>query len=133
MQRLTDEFMEERMGHKRRLDGKIEMIGWGLLLIWWGLRWWILLSLPDGSGLVGSGLILLGLNLARALANIPRRSLTTWLGLLALAGGGIMVVNETMHLPFQLPAFEILLIVVGVILLGRGLLRARSAGLEQEA
>jgi hypothetical protein len=125
--------MEELMETKRRFDGKIETIGWGLLLIWWGLRWWALLSLPDGSGLVGSGLILLGLNLARALAGIERRSLTTWCGLLALAGGGIMVVDAMKLLPFQLPAFEILLIVVGMILLSRGLLRARSVGAEQGA
>jgi hypothetical protein len=134
MQHLNDEFKEERMEHERNnLDGKIEMIGWGLLLIWWGLRWWILLSLPDGSGLVGSGVILLGSNLARSLLNIPTRGLTTWAGLLALTWGGLMVANETLHLPFELPAFEILLIVAGVILLGRGLQQARSVGLEQEA
>jgi hypothetical protein len=44
-----------------------------------------------------------------------------------------MVVNEILHLPFQLPAFEILLIVAGAILLIRGLQRAHSVGLEQEA
>jgi hypothetical protein len=130
MQRLA--FLEDLMGHKRNMDDKFETIGWGLLFIWWGLRWWVLISLPEGSGLVGSGVILLGLNIARSLANIPTRSLTTWLGLIALTGGGIMVVNESMHLPFQLPAFEILLIVAGVILLGRGLFRARRAGLEPE-
>ena len=121
------------MGHKRNLDAKIETIGWGMLFIWWGLRWWVLISLPEGSGLVGSGVILLGLNLARSLANIPTRSLTTWLGLLALAGGGLMVVNETAHLPFKLPVFEVLLIAMGLILLGRGLFRVRQGSMEPEA
>jgi hypothetical protein len=121
------------MDYKRRLDDKFETIAWGLLFIWWGLRWWILIMLPDGSGLVGTGLILLGLNLARSLIGIPTRSFTTLLGLLALGGGGLMVVNETMHLPFQLPVFETILIVIGLVLLGRGLMQVRRAGMEPEA
>ncbi len=127
---LLIDILEEKMGRKRNLDAKIETIGWGLLFIWWGLRWWVLISLPDGSGLVGSAVILLGLNLVRSLANIPTCGLTTWTGLLALAWGGLMVVNETMILPFKLPVFEVLLIAAGLILLGRGLLRARQSGLE---
>ena len=115
------------------LDDKFETIAWGLLFIWWGLRWWVLISLPDGSGLVGTGIILLGLNLMRSLAGISIRRFTTMLGLLAAGVGGLMVVNETMQLPFQLPVFETLLIVIGLIILGRGLLRASRAGLEQES
>jgi hypothetical protein len=121
------------MGTKRNLDAKIETIGWGLLFIWWGLRWWLLISLPDGSGLVGTGVILLGLNLARSLTNIRTRNLTTLLGLLTLAGGGIMVVDATMHLPFHLPAFEILLIVTGLVFLWRGMPRIRREDLSPEA
>ena len=121
------------MGHKRDLDSKVEMVGWGLLFIWWGLRWWVLVSLPDGSGLVGTGIILLGLNLIRSLVGIPTRSFTTTLGLLAAGVGGLMVVNESLHLPFQLPVFETLLIVIGIIFVGRGLLRASQADLEQKA
>ena len=115
------------------LDDKFETIAWGLLFIWWGLRWWVLISLPDGSGLVGTGVILLGLNLVRSLVSIPTRSFTTLLGLLALGVGGLMVANETLHLPIQPPVFETMLIVVGLILLGRGLLRAPKAGQGQEA
>ncbi len=121
------------MENKNDLDKKIEAIGWGSLLIWWGLRWWVLLALPDGSGLVGSGLILLGLNLARWLAGVPSRGLTTLLGLLALVSGGLMVVNETMHLPFQLPVFEILLIAIGVLILARGRLHTGRESLKPEA
>ena len=121
------------MKNIRRLDDKLETIAWGLLFIWWGLRWWVLISLPDGSGLVGTGSILLGLNLIRSLVGIPTRSFTTTLGLLAAGVGGLMVVNESLHLPFQLPVFETLLIVIGIIIVGRGLLRASQADLEQKA
>jgi hypothetical protein len=121
------------MGNKPKLDGKFETIAWGLLFIWWGLRWWVLISLPDGSGLIGTGIILLGLNLARWWVGIPTRSLTSLLGLLALGVGGLIFVNETLHLPFQLPVFEILLIIVGLILLGSGLSRICQAVLEPEA
>ena len=121
------------MKNIHRLDDKLETMAWGLLFIWWGLRWWVLISLPDGSGLVGTGIILLSLNLIRSLAGISIRRFTTTLGLLAAGVGGLMVVNETMQLSFQLPVFETLLIVIGIIFVGRGLLRASQADLEQKA
>jgi len=110
------------MDKTHSLDHKFETIAWGVLLIWWGLRWWPLEFLPNGAGLLGTGLILLGVNAARTLKDIPMRNSTTILGFLALAFGGLLLAREILHVPFEIPVFEILLIALGVILLARELL-----------
>ena len=78
--------------------------------------------------MLGTGLILLGLNAARSLKGIPTKSFTTILGILALVWGGLELVNSVLHLPFKLPVFEILLIMLGVFLLARELLQVRQTG-----
>jgi len=108
------------------LDNKLETIAWGVLLIWWGLRWWPLSFLPDGAGLFGTGLILLSLNIARLLKGVSVKSFTTLMGFITIVWGGIELANSVMRLPFKLPVFEILLIGSGVILLGREFLRTRQ-------
>lgn len=107
------------MDNKRKENLNFETLAWGLLLIWWGLRWWPLESLPNGTGLVGSGLILLGLNAIRLLKGVPTRNLTTVIGALALAIGGMLLANSVLKLSFELPVFEIMLIVFGALLLAR--------------
>ncbi len=114
------------MDNSRTLNRDFGMIAWGMLFVWWGLRWWLLISLPEGAGLLGTGLILLGLNAVRSLKGIPTSGSATFLGSLALAFGGLLMAGEVLHLPFELPVFEISLIALGVILLVRERLRVRK-------
>ncbi len=107
------------MNNSRTPNRDYETIAWGLLLIWWGLRWWPLASLPEGAGLLGTGIILLGLNTVRSLNGIPARNVTTILGFLALAFGGLLLAREILNMPFEIPVFEILLIAFGGLLLVR--------------
>jgi hypothetical protein len=107
------------MDNSRTSNRDYEMIAWGLLLIWWGLRSWPLVSLPEGTGLVGTSLILLGLNAVRSLNGIQAKGFTTILGFVALALGGLMLAREVLNVQFEIPIFEILLIVFGVFLLAR--------------
>ena len=79
--------------------------------------------LPDGTGAIGVGLILLGLNGVRTLNGIPTRRLTTTLGILALVFGVLQLAGSILDLPFELPVFAILLITYGVILLVRELVK----------
>lgn len=116
------------MDNSRTSNRDFEMIAWGMLFLWWGLRWWPLISLPEGTGLLGTGLILLGLNAARSLKGIPTTGSATFLGSLALAFGGLLLAREILHVPFEIPVFEILLIGLGLILLVRELLRVRKTG-----
>lgn len=112
------------MDNLQSLNRRLEAIAWGAFFVWWGVTE-LFPSLPEGMGAVGIGLILLGLNMARSLNGISSSSFTTILGILALVWGGLEFVGPFLRLPFELPVFAILLIVLGVIFLGRELIRAR--------
>ena len=110
------------MDNVRTSNSNFEMAAWGALFIWWGITV-LFTSLPHGTGAIGIGLILLGLNAARRLNGIPTKGFTTTLGILALVLGGLELANSVLRLPFELPIFAILLITLGVILLAREILR----------
>jgi hypothetical protein len=93
-----------------------ESIAWGALFVWWGILE-LVKGLPNGVGAIGIGLILIGLNVARALNRIPTSGFTTFLGLLALVWGGLELARVTLGLPFEISAFPILLIVFGMLTL----------------
>jgi hypothetical protein len=118
------------MKKAKSLDHMLEASAWGLLLIWWGLRWWPLAFLPNGVGLVGTALILLGLNMIRSLNNIPTRGSTNTIGILALVFGGLIITSDILQLSVQLPLFEIMLIGGGVFILARELLRIRKTSVK---
>ena len=108
------------MNNTRSLSNSLETAAWGTVFIWWGITE-LFRSLPHGVGAIGLGLILLGLNAARSLNGIPASGFTTTLGILALVLGGLELAASVLSLPFQLPIFAILLIVLGVIFLARDL------------
>jgi hypothetical protein len=113
------------------LNHNFETISWGIFFIWWGMTdsdFGLFKSLPHGTGWFGIGLLLLGLNAARALNSIPVSGFTSMLGVIAFTWGGLELTVSLLHLPFELPAFAILLIVLGAILLARELLRIRTKG-----
>ncbi len=113
------------MENVRTLNHKLEAVAWAAFFIWWGVTE-LFRSLPHGIGALGIGLILLGLNAARSRNGIPTSGFTTTLGILALVLGGLELAAPVLSLPFEIPVFAILLIVLGVTVLGRGLLQSRS-------
>ncbi len=98
------------------LNRNFETIAWGALFIWWGITE-LVPALPEGTGLVGIGLILLGLNLARSRSGVPVSAFTVTIGILALVWGALELAGVLLSLPFELPVFPILLIVLGLIVL----------------
>jgi hypothetical protein len=88
--------------------------------MWWGITE-LFTSLPDGTGAIGIGLILLGVNGARTLNGLPVSRFSTTLGILALVWGGLELVGVLLSLPFEIPVFAILLIVLGAIILAPAL------------
>jgi hypothetical protein len=110
---------------ENKLNRNLETLAWGALFIWWGVTE-LFPSLPHGIGAIGIGLILLGLNVARSLNGVPTSGFTTILGILALVLGGLELANSVLRLPFEFPIFAILLIVLGVIMLARELLRNKN-------
>jgi hypothetical protein len=94
---------------KQALNKRYETIGWGLFLIMIGGLWLVPDErIPEGTWLIGAGVIMLGLNLARLLSGIKMSGGTIVLGLIALGSGLADVFGA------DLPVFAILLIVVGL-------------------
>jgi hypothetical protein len=104
------------MENTRKSNLDFGTIAWGAIFILWGITE-LFPSLPDGTGAIGIGVILLGLNLARSLKGLPTSGFSTTVGFLALLLGGLELARPLLHLSFELPVFAILLIVLGVIML----------------
>jgi hypothetical protein len=60
---------------------------------------------------------MLGVNAARAISGVPTSGFSIALGILALVWGGLELAGTVLKLPFELPIFAILLIVLGMIIL----------------
>ena len=104
------------MENTRKSNFDLEAITWGTIFILWGITE-MLTSLPDGTGTIGIGIILVGLNLARSWKGQPTSGFTITLGVLALLLGALQLAR----LSFELPIFAILLMVLGAIVLVREL------------
>ena len=113
------------MNNTQTLNRNFEAIAWGAVFIWWGITE-LVKFLPDGAGAIGVGLILLGLNAARSLNGIPASGFSTTLGILTLLWGGLELAGSVLSLPFELPVFAILLIVLGVIVIAPELTGSRN-------
>lgn len=93
---------------KTSLDRRLAISFWGLLFILTGAIWLFPQQhVPEGSWLVGVGLILLALNFTRYVKGIPVRVLATILGGVALALGFAQLAGA------NLPLVPLALIVVG--------------------
>lgn len=103
------------------LNRTFERAAWGIFFIWWGIT--ALFQLPNGSSMIGIGLILLGLNLARYLKSLPTSGFTIALGVIALALGIVDLSRTLLNIRLDIPLFPVLLILLGVIFLVREVLR----------
>ena len=113
------------MDNTRKLNPDLGTIAWSALFILWGLTE-MFQSLPEGTGAIGIGIILIGLNLARSWKKQPTSSFTTTFGILALLLGTLQLASPFLHLPFELPILAILLFALGLILLGGELKRSKN-------
>ena len=105
------------------LNRRLEVIGWALFLIMiGGIGLVPSYQVPEGTWLVGTGLIMLGLNVARYVQHVPLHGVTITLGILALFLGG------SDFFGVKLPFFPILLILIGANLLLRPLFERGEAG-----
>ncbi len=114
-------YQNEKLYQKRDLAA----IAWGAFFIWWGITE-LFPSLPAGSGPLGIGLILLGLNAARHYSGEPISRFSISVGILAVIWGGLELAGVVLNLPFDIPVFAILLIVVGVMIVAPALSRSRN-------
>jgi len=107
----NNQLSEAIWAKKRKMDRQIESIGWALFLIWSGA---LLIApdglVPEGSWLIGTGLIIIASMGIRYLYGIRVDGFWTILGFLALGFG----ISEFFSL--NLPVFPALLILVGVVI-----------------
>ncbi len=104
-------------------------IAWGAVFVWWGIL--ELVPFPKGVGALGLGLILLGLNAVRARSGMVVSGFSTTLGILALVLGGLELTGSMVNLPFELPIFAILLVVLGGITFAQGWVGRNQIQLEE--
>ena len=99
----------------RRLD----QIGWGIFLVMIGTIW-LVPGVPQGTWLIGTGILLLLLNAIRSRLGIPWSGVSVALGVLALAAG----LGDFTGI--RLPLFPICLVIVGAALILKPLVSARA-------
>jgi len=120
------------MDKTQLINDRYKSVAWGSLAILWGAI--ILFDfLPFGIGLVGSGLILIGVNILRSLNKLPIKNDNGVIGTLFLAWGGLELARPFLRQLFPFAdldwvIFAILLVGFGAILLARALLQVRRAG-----
>jgi hypothetical protein len=109
------------MDDTRALNRRYSLVGWGALFVWIGAVSFVPGErLPFGLGLLGIGMILLGINLARCLIHkIPAHGTDTTLGAIALALGAAELFRSLMLIPVGL-------IAIGLVLLTRSALAPKT-------
>lgn len=119
MTNQDDQATSNQDTQRSALDKRLEAIGWGLFLIMIGGIW--LLpdeQVPQGTWLIGAGLIMLGINGIRYLKGIKMSGLTIVLGIIALVAGlgGLFGVK---------PLVAILLILIGASIILKPLIEKK--------
>lgn len=103
-----DEINNLKEEEKRALNKRLENIGWALFLIMLGGNALVPDNIvPEGSWLIGVGIIMLGLNAARYRYGIRMSGFTLVLGTIALLSG----IGDLLGI--ELPVLPILLILIG--------------------
>jgi hypothetical protein len=105
-------------GQKEALDKRLDSIGWALFLIMIGCLWLVPQGLvPEGTWLLGTGVIILGITWVRHINNIVISKFWVVMGVIALASGFGKFYG------IKLPVFPILLVIVGVSIIAKPLMK----------
>ena len=102
------------------MEKRLDEIGWGIFLIMIGTIW-LVPSVPQGTWLVGTGILLLLLNAFRYARNLGWSGFSITLGVLVLSAGLSDMFGVT------LPLFAIFLVVVGASMVLRPLVTQQHA------
>jgi len=99
-----------------QLDKHYQTVAWGAFLIIIGS-----LDLVPGNqtgwAILGSGIVLLGLNLVRSISKIPVNGFSLALGAIALLLGALVLIQSALGFHLEIELFPIMLIALGVYLL----------------
>ncbi len=105
---------------QKAVGKRLDELAWALFLILIGAIWLLPAgTVPEGTWLVGAGLILLGTSAVRALKGVKVSGFAIALAVLALAAGLGHLVGV------KVPVFAILFIVIGASIILRPLVEGR--------
>ncbi len=114
--------VETRSRQENTFSKHLEEIAWGLLLILTGIVWIVPgIPIPFGTWLVGTGVILVGINAVRYAVDRRFETFSVVLGIVALTAG----VGE--FLSVDVPIIGLCLVAFGAVLLLAPLRRRRAA------
>ena len=100
------------------LDKRLDSVAWALFLIMIGGLWLVPDGvLPEGTWLIGAGLIILGLTVVRLVTGIKISGFWVFMGFLALGSGLADVFG------LNVPVFPILLVIAGLAIIVQMLVR----------
>ena len=105
--------------NKDELDSRYRTIAWGVLLILIGSLGFV----PGDQtswAILGSGTILLGLNVMRSIRRIPVSGSSLALGAIALLLGALVIIRSALGFHFEIELFPLMLIALGIYLLTPG-------------
>jgi|SRR3990172_391489 len=101
------------MNNNDQLDKRYRTIAWGALFLLIGS----LILIPGDQtswAILGSGIILLGLNLGRSIRKIPMSGFSLALGVLALLVGALVLITSALGIHYEIDLLAITLIAIGV-------------------
>jgi len=105
---------------KKALDKRLDSIGWGLFLVMIGGLWLAPEGMfPEGTWLIGTGLIIIVLTGIRSLYGIKVSGFWFVLGVIALAFG----ISDVFGL--NIPVFPILIIIIGISIVFKPLFKKK--------
>jgi hypothetical protein len=99
---------------KQDLNRRLETISWGLFLIMIG-GFALVSGVPEGTWLIGAGLIMLGLNAVRLMVGIRASWFTLIVGTIALLSGLGSVLGV------DIPVGPLLIVLIGLAIIVRAL------------
>ncbi len=126
MNTTMKEFGSPDQSGSRRQGKRLDEIAMALVLIMTGGLWLAPKAMfPEGAWLVGAGLIVLGLNVAKRILGVKTSGFGIIVGLVAFSAGIGRIIGQ------ELPLIPILLIILGVGLVVRAAAgRQRSTGMS---
>ena len=115
------EQQDEKKKEKTRLEQRLDAIGWGLFLIMIGGLWMVPEGfLPEGTWLIGTGIIIFGLTYVRYRKSLPVSGFWIVMGIIAVLFG----IGEVFGI--DLPVFPILLVIIGLSMVLKPFLQKKN-------